>query len=234
MTRVLSHTRRVPRVLAATGLACTLAACSVLGEPRQPTTIFAPVPRATIDAAWPTVDFQLAVSTPDVARGVDSQRIAVRPSPLELQVYKDAAWSRRPSDMVEDVVLRTLEDSGRIRAVARQGSGIAADYKLVMEIRRFESDYAGAAVPKATLEVSAKLLHSTDQTVVAGRVFTQQVSASSTATADVAAAFERALAAFGADIAGWVLTTGHAHGLTHEARPDAAPRVTRGSDGTSG
>src|SRR3546814_12581030 len=73
--------------------------------------------------------------------------------------------------MVEDGVLRALEDSGRIGAVARQGSGINGDYKLVMDLRRFEADYAGAAVPSATIEVNAKLLHSADQRVAASRTF---------------------------------------------------------------
>src|SRR3546814_4964845 len=73
--------------------------------------------------------------------------------------------------MLEDAVLRALEDSGRIGAVARQGSGINGNYKLVMDLRRFEADYAGAAVPAATIEVNAKLLHSADQQVAASRTF---------------------------------------------------------------
>src|SRR3546814_8275751 len=93
----------------------------------------------------------------------DSLRIAVRPTPDELQVYKGANWSRPPTLMLEDAVLRALEDSGHIGAVARQGSGIAGDYKLVMDVRRFEADYASAAVPAATIEINAKLLHTADQ-----------------------------------------------------------------------
>src|SRR3546814_8916152 len=88
----------------------------------------------------------------------DSLRIAVRPTPGEIQVYKGANWSKPPTQMLEDAVLRALEDSGRIGAVARQGSGINGNYKLVMDVRRFEADYAGAAIPSATIEVNAKLL----------------------------------------------------------------------------
>src|SRR3546814_6044180 len=73
--------------------------------------------------------------------------------------------------MLEVAVLRALEDSGRIGAVARQGSGINGNYKLVMDVCRFEADYAGAAIPSATIEVNAKLLHPVDQQVVASRTF---------------------------------------------------------------
>src|SRR3546814_11720760 len=79
--------------------------------------------------------------------------------------------------MLEDAVLRALEDSGHIGAVARQGSGIAGDYKLVMDVRRFEADYAGAAVPAATIEINAKLLHPADQPGAASRTLLASRSA---------------------------------------------------------
>ena len=94
---------------------------------------------------------------------LDSTRIAVRPVPGELQVYKGASWARTPVEMLEDGVLRTLEDSGRIPAVARQGSGMSADYRLLMDLRHFEADYAAGATPAAVLEVSTKLLHAQDK-----------------------------------------------------------------------
>ncbi|MBT2779786.1 ABC-type transport auxiliary lipoprotein family protein, partial [Lysobacter sp. ISL-54] len=161
-----------PRALAA-GLAAllTLSGCSsILGEkPKTPTVQYAPDPRVQADPAWPDANWQLAVSAPNAARMIDSLRIAVRPSGNEIQVYKGAAWAKLPSSMIEDALLRTLEDSGKIAAVARQGAGIAAEYKLVLDLRRFESDYAGNATPSAVIEINAKLMHNADQKVVASR-----------------------------------------------------------------
>ena len=134
----------------------------------------------------------------------------MRPSPEEVQVYKGASWAKMPTDMVEDAVLRALEDSGKIPAVARQGSGIAADYKLVMDLRRFESDYAGGAMPNATIELHVNLVRTTDQGVVATRTFLQSVPAASTAVADVADAFSRGLGQMAHEVAGWVLASGDA------------------------
>lgn len=199
------------RVAAGFAAALILAGCSILGKPKDPTTVYAPDPRVQADPSWPTVPWQLAVTTPTAARIYDSARIAVRPSPAELEVYKGANWAKRPGDMLEDAVLRALEDSGRMPAVARQGSGIAGDYKLVMDLRRFEADYAGQAVPAATIEVSAKLLHAQDQQVVLSRTFLQAQPAASTAIPDVVAAFDRALGAVSHDISGWVLVEGDRH-----------------------
>ena len=190
-----------------------LGGCSILGgKQKEPTTLYAPDPRVQADPSWPSVDWQLSISNPEAARMVDSLRIAVRPSPEEVQVYKGASWAKMPTDMVEDAVLRALEDSGKIPAVARQGSGIAADYKLVMDLRRFESDYSGSATPNAVIELNVKLLHSAGgQDVVASRTFVQSVPAASTAVADVVDAFNRGLGQVAHDVAGWTLVSGDAH-----------------------
>jgi cholesterol transport system auxiliary component len=188
-----------------------LAGCSILGGSKTPVTIYAPDPRVAPEPSWPQVDWQLALAHPDAARMVDSMRIAVRPTPGEMQVYKDASWAKTPNDQVEDTVLRALEDSRKIRAVARKGSGIAADYTLLMDVRRYEADYAGNAVPAATIEVNVKLLHALDQGVVASQTFLQAVPAAATDTASVAQAFGTALGTISRDIAGWALVTGDAH-----------------------
>ncbi|MEJ7746564.1 MAG: ABC-type transport auxiliary lipoprotein family protein [Luteimonas sp.] len=187
-----------------------LGGCSLLGK-KTTATIYAPDARMQADPAWPSVQWQLSLSRPSAARMLDSQRIAVRPVPGELQVYKDAGWAKTPTDQVLDTVLRGLEDSGRIPAVARQGSGIAADYKLVMDLRRFEADYAGAAVPAATIELNVKLLHAPEHDVVDARTFLQAVPATSADVAAVSQAFEQALGRIGHDVTGWTLTTGEAH-----------------------
>ena len=203
------------RALAA-GLLLMLAGCSILSDkPRSTSTIYAPDPQVQADPAWPKVQWQLVLAPPTSPRIFDSLRMAVRPTPGELQVYRGAQWARPPSDMLQDTLLRTLEDSGRITAVARQGSGMAADYKLLLDIRRFESDYThGNGTPAATIEVSAKLVHVASQRIAAAKVFHQATPAASTSVADVSNAFERSLAMLGHDLAGWTLTSGQAHNAT--------------------
>lgn len=188
-----------------------LAGCSVLGSTqRDPVTIYSPQVRVAPDPSWPAVTWQLAIYQPSAARIVDSPRIAVRPSPGELELYKGVGWAQPATDLVASVVLRTLEDSGKIAGVAMSSSGMRADYRLLMELRRFESDYAGQALPSATIELSAKLLHASDQRVVASRTFLQVEPAGSEDVAQVAGAFDRALEKLGGELTGWVLNTGEA------------------------
>lgn len=187
----------------------SLTACSILSPTqRDPVTVYAPEVRITPDPAWPKVDWQLAVLKPSAARVVDSPRINVRPVPGELQVYRGVIWSQSATELVEGAVLRTFEDSGRIAAVARPSAGIRADYRLLMDLRRFESDYAGQTLPLATIEISAMLMDSRDQRVVASRTFLAQKPAATTDTAQVAAAFEQSLASITREIVGWTLESG--------------------------
>ena len=208
---------RVPWQPSTGAVACALAlgilmsGCSLLGSKKDSITVYAPEPRIQPDPSWPRVAWQLAVTIPTASRVHDSLRIAVRPSSNELEVYKGANWAKRPGEMLEDAVLRALEDSGHIPAVARPGSGIGADYKLVLDLRRFESDYAGQALPAATIEVNAKLLHAQDQTVIGSRTFLQQQPSSTPAVPEVVMAFEAALGGISRDLAGWVLVEGDRH-----------------------
>jgi cholesterol transport system auxiliary component len=185
-----------------------LAGCSLVGGEKEPVAIYAPVPAVAADPAWPAVDWQLEIAKPHASGMIESRRIAVRPMPGELQVYKGAMWAAEPAEQLRDAVLRTLEESGRIGAVARQESGIAADYRLELDVRRYEADYAGAAVPAALVEVRARLVREIGREVVAEKTFRATSPSRGTDTARVAEAFRTALATIAHDIAGWTLESG--------------------------
>ncbi|MGV8941743.1 MAG: ABC-type transport auxiliary lipoprotein family protein [Lysobacter sp.] len=191
-----------------------VAGCSILGGGvRERSTIYDLDPRVATSPSWPSVDWQLSLPRASASRITDSLRIAVRPTPNELQVYKGASWSRVPTDMIEDAILRTLEDSGKVAAVARQGSGISAEYKLVLDLRRFESAYTTPGMPPTVrIELNAKLLRSADQQVVASRTFLQENPVASVAIDDVVEAFEQGLQTVTGELVGWVLTTGSRDG----------------------
>lgn len=211
-------TTRLPRIALAVLLAA-LAGCSSLLGPKETPTVYAPQTSATADPAWPSVTWPLGTVRPTSARILDGTRIAVSPVPGELQVYKGALWARTPPEMLEETILRMLEDSGKIPAVARQGSGIAAEYRLVMDIRHFQAVYgdaggAGSGSPSAVIEVNAKLLHMPDQSVAGSRTFRHVQPAAGVEVARVADAFGQALGALSREVAGWTLATGNEHQRT--------------------
>lgn len=210
------------RPLLPIALIAALGGCSLLGSnERSAVTIYSPVVRIQADPSWPTVDWQLVLVKPSAARVVDSPRINVRPTPSELEVYKGVSWAQPATDMLDDALVRGFEDSGRINGVARVTTGIRADYKLAMDVRRFEADYRGQATPTALIEVNAKLIHVIDQRVVADRTFRQENPAGSTDVAQVTAALEQGLQTLTTNVVGWTLVTGeqdHARSAVTPAR----------------
>ncbi|MCF7749400.1 membrane integrity-associated transporter subunit PqiC [Bacillus subtilis subsp. subtilis] len=199
------------RFLLPAAMLAVLGGCSLLGSnERSAVTIYSPIVRIQADPSWPKVDWQLIVVKPSAARVVDSPRINVRPSPSELEVYKGVSWAQPATDMLDDALVRGFEDSGRIAGVARATTGIRADYKLALDVRRFEADYRGQPTPTVLIEVNAKLIHVVDQRVVADRTFRQEQPVPTTATADVARAFEQSLQATTSAVVGWTLVTGQA------------------------
>ena len=184
-----------------------LPACSLLGGKKESPLQFSPRVQVATDPAWPKVDAQLTLAPVQIGRPYDSLRIAVRPTPQELQVYKGALWSQRPSEMLTNSLLRTFEDSGRLRAVARSGAGVNGDYRLLVDVRRFEADYAGGSVPQATIELSVKLMRPEAADVLASRTFLEAEPAAGTALPQVIDAFDRAMARIDGQIVGWTLAT---------------------------
>jgi len=210
------------RPLLPIALIAALGGCSLLGSnERSAVTIYSPVVRIQADPSWPSVDWQLVLVKPSAARVVDSPRINVRPTPSELEVYKGVSWAQPATDMLDDALVRGFEDSGRINGVARVTTGIRADYKLAMDVRRFEADYRGQATPTALIEVNAKLIHVIDQRVVADRTFRQENPVGSTDVAQVTAALEQGLQTLTTNVVGWTLVTGeqdHARSAVTPAR----------------
>ncbi|SEK43592.1 cholesterol transport system auxiliary component [Pseudoxanthomonas sp. GM95] len=206
------------------GTSLTLAGCSSLlgGGGREPTSIYSPQVQVTADPNWPSVPASIVVAKPSAARVLDSSRIAVRPTPDELQVYHGAAWAQSATDMLQDAVTRTLEDSGKTGGTGTTDAGIRGVYKLVMDVRRFEADYAGGATPSAVLVVNAKLVQNADQSVAASRTFNVIQPASGTETGVVVQAFDQALTQLTTQIVGWTLTSVQAHPAVEYGAPKPA------------
>lgn len=195
---------------AAAALALLAAGCSVLPE-REPTRVFAPT-HAPVAVApdWPTVDWSLLVAKPSASQQIDSERIAVRPGPGAVQVYHAASWSDPATELVQTALVRGFEDSKKILAVSRPGSGARGDYALQSELRSFSSVYEGGQ-PQAVVELYVRLVRSVDGRVVAAQLVRETEPAAGTDVASVVEAFSRALDRSRDRVIGWTLAQGQAH-----------------------
>ncbi|BCT91824.1 ABC transporter [Lysobacter helvus] len=196
----------------------SLAGCGIVPK-KEPIALYSPEATVQPDPSWPNVRWQLQITRPHANELIDSPRIVVRPATGELQVYHAAIWAEPAPDLVQDAVLRAFEDSGKIQGVGRRGTGIAGDYELALDLRRFESDYAGGATPNADIEVVVKLIAPRTNSVIATKTIRQRVPAGGTAVGAVAAAFDTALTNVVQDIVGWTFIEAQKYDVAHPRPP---------------
>lgn len=205
----------IRNTLAAAALVLLAGACSVLPK-REPIQVFAPTHGpVTVAAEWPTVSWSLLVAEPSGSQQFKSERIAVRPGPGTMQVYQSSSWTDPPTELVQTALVRGFEDSKKILAVSRPGSGARGDYSLQSELRSFTSVYEGGQ-PQAVVELHVRLVRSVDGRVVAAQLMREAEPAADTEIASVVQAFSRALDRSRDRVIGWTLAQGQAHAATIE------------------
>ena len=180
--------------LLAAAAAVVLAGCGSIGGPKVAIKVYSPPTQVLADPAWPQVDWTLAVGASAAIEALDSPRIAVRPTPNELQTYKGAAWADTAPEMLRGAIVEGFEESGRVGSVVRIGGGSGserADIGLYLDVRAFEGDYASGA-PEAVVEVQARLA----------------VRGASPAVPSMVDAFGTAMSALATEVVGWTLVEG--------------------------
>ena len=211
----MSHLPRL-RLSCALLLPLLLAGCNILGtRSSEPVVSYAP----SLDLPslpGPPVEWQLVVARPAAENMLSGSRIAVR-SGGELQVLKGARWTDPAPELLQGLLVRALEDSGRILGVGRQSSGLRGDFTLGLDLRAFEAVYAGGGAPTVRVVFNAKLLSAGGNRVLATRTFEAGQPAGGRDAAAVVAAFEAALEDTVATAAAWVLEAGEAAHRAAEA-----------------
>ena len=153
------------------------------------------------------VRWALAILRPDVAPGLDSDRIALTQSDGTMDFYARAAYPDRVSPMVQQALLDGFEASGRIDAVAPEQAALHADYNLVIEVKDFAAHYSQPdGIPGVTVSITAKLTTAHGRAIVSSFSTTQTGAASLNSAAAAAQALQQALGAAVTAIVNWALT----------------------------
>ncbi|MEX6506664.1 ABC-type transport auxiliary lipoprotein family protein [Jiella sp. M17.18] len=147
---------------------------------------------------------QVLIPEPTAIKTIDSDNIVVKPTPYSVEYLANSQWGDRLPRMVQLRMLQAFENTGRIGAVGVPGQGLAIDYQLVMEIRKFEIDAVGGA-SQAQVEISVKALNDRNGTVRATRVFDASAPVSGTANGDYVAALNSAFDQTSKQIVAWTL-----------------------------
>lgn len=186
----------------------------------DPPRIFTLTPKSTFASDLPSVDWQLLVELPNAPTGINSSRIAVQRTALELDYFARASWTDNMPRMVQVLLIESFENSGRIISVGRQAATLRADYVLKTDIREFQADYAQNALsadgtptdqpPRIQLRMNFKLVQMPDRRIVASKTFEHVMQASGPELIEIIKGFDDALGVILRRVVEWTLKEGQA------------------------
>lgn len=147
---------------------------------------------------------ELVVEPPKTRGTLDTQRIMIRPGPLQTQYLPDARWGDTVPVMLQSLLVEAFDDTDRFTHVGRVPLAASGDFALLTEIRAFNAEVTGKGA-LVRVAVDAQLVREFGAEVVARGRFQSQAMAPSTRTADLIAAFDIATRDLVAQMTGWGL-----------------------------
>lgn len=226
MMRISRTTIRGAKAAAALALMAAFAftaACGITlpgtGERAQ---LYVLTPKSTYPDDLPLVDWQLLVEKTTSPAGLDTPRIAVAYSPIELDYFARTNWTDRAPEMVQRLLVESFENSGKIIAVGRDSVGLRSNIVLKTELREFQAEYnrkqasnqagdgatGSGKAPQIRVRVAVKLVRMPQRVIVASRTFEHIAPAEKNSMEAIVGAFDYALGKTLKHIVVWTLTEG--------------------------
>lgn len=146
------------------------------------------------------------VELPTTSGALDTDRILIRPNPLEAQYLPGVRWSEAAPLMVQTLMLRTLDATQAVQYVGRRPLGAGGDFAIVTELVDFQATLApDGQRAQVDVQMIVRVVRERDVRIVASRVFTAAALAPSTSDLDLSLAFNQAMGQVLTQFADWAL-----------------------------
>ena len=184
---------RLRRTLALAGC-LLLGACAAALElaTADPPRLYDLTPKSTFADGLPEVPGRLSVEVPTATAGLNSARIALRPTPTTLEYYAGASWIDVVPVMVQNLILESLDNTGKIDVLGREVVGVRADLALLTHVREFQAEYDAAGAPLVRVRLQARLIRLPRRISVAATSEEFTVRAGNTSLPAIVNAFDEA------------------------------------------
>jgi cholesterol transport system auxiliary component len=151
----------------------------------------------------------VTVAAPAASAAVASDRILVKPNPLQVTYLPGARWVEAAPEHLQSLLVRSLEATGRTGFVGASGSGALTDYVLDSRIEAFEAQIVPRTEPpvRVLVALTLTLVNDVDGRRVASRRFERAVDAGSDAAPVVVSAFNLAMSGVLGDATAWTIAT---------------------------
>jgi ABC-type uncharacterized transport system auxiliary subunit len=173
--------------------ACGLHGCaSILPKPTpQPVlyTLNAPiVPASLAEVAAPV---SLRILMPQIAPGLETEKIAVRKGGNLIDYYSGVRWAGNVPSLVQSLLVQGFDATGRVQSVSNDLVAVKQGYHVLIEIRDFQTeDNSGRT--QVHLSMAVKLIDANTNSIVLTRFYDEMENSESETMSLITAAFDRA------------------------------------------
>ncbi|MGV6804292.1 MAG: ABC-type transport auxiliary lipoprotein family protein [Ruegeria sp.] len=199
-----------------------LGGCAGLGTLKQaskPNDLYLLTPKSTFSKSLPRIQKQIVVQEPTATAAVNTDQIAVQPTPFQVQYLPRARWVDRAPLIVQALLVESYENSGRVAAVGRSTVGLRADYVIVPDLREFQGRVVGETASSKTVKIEVrlniKIIDEFEDKIIASSSFQEAVISTSDQTPDLVVAFDDALGSTMRDAVEWSVRKIHAHAASN-------------------
>jgi cholesterol transport system auxiliary component len=153
--------------------------------------VLAPAPAVARPVESPASVVDLSIGRPDVAPGLDTQRIAVLRG-RELDYYRAAQWGARTAEVIQTLVVGSLQNQRMFHSVTPEQARVSGEYQLDLEVRDFQAEYGNGQLPTVRVGLVGRLIRITDRRLLETVVASTTRPATENRLNEVTAAFESA------------------------------------------
>jgi cholesterol transport system auxiliary component len=199
--------RRRALALLAAGSALALSGCQTALQlaTRQPPRLFQLTPKSTFPDDLPTVASRLQVEVPTATAGLNTARIALRPTPTTLDYYAGGNWIDVVPVMTQNLLIESFDNADRVDVLGREVVGVRADHALLTHIREFQAEYFQDGPPAIRVRFQARLVQLPRRTSLASTSFQEVVSARDGSLEGIVQAFDEAFGRVTKRLVEWTL-----------------------------
>ena len=171
-----------------------------------PPRLFDLTPKSTFDEDLPEVEARLTIDVPTATAGLNTARIALKPTPTQFEYYAGARWVDVVPVMTQTLLLESFDNSEKIDILGRGAYGLRADYGLLVNIREFQAEYgAEDASPDVRIRLQARLVTMPRRTHAASTSVIGLATAKSRKLSDIVNAFDEAFGRAAKDLVSWTV-----------------------------
>ncbi|HZF26074.1 MAG TPA: ABC-type transport auxiliary lipoprotein family protein [Steroidobacteraceae bacterium] len=134
----------------------------------------------------------LTVARPSARPGLDTDRIALLQPDRRLDYFAAARWGAEAQTVVQDLLIQSLRNTGRLATVQGDLSPFLSDYVLQTDLVAFQAEYTSGANPVVRVSMVCTVGRVRDRRPLADFTATATAPASSNTLSATVEAFESA------------------------------------------